>query len=389
MRDGFRILDADRHVVEPIAMWPAYLPAHMRDFAPRLAPFGPPEPLANRLARLRGHALLPTPPIVCVAGQPIIGVPEVAHIELGLVAAGRGEQIARAETSTGHLAEMDETGVDAAVLLPTYASYLVHDDTMPAERSRGYASAYNRWLGELCEAAPGRLLGPALISRHDPDAMAGDLEQAVRQGARAIVLRPNPVQGRTLSAPCHARFWAACTHHAVTVLVHEGSHARVATAGAERFASRFGQHACSHPIEAMMALLSLVEGGVLEAHPALRVGLLEAGCGWLPSWLWRLDHVEYAQLRGEVDLRVRRPPSEYFGRQCWIALEPDEVMLDRVVTELGAARMVFGTDFPHLDHGDGMVTRMLAQRATLGDAALRAILWDSPCALLGLDPAAR
>jgi hypothetical protein len=34
---------------------------------------------------------------------------------------------------------------------------------------------------------------------------------------------------------------------------------------------------------AMMALLSLIEGGVLEAHPTLRVGLLEAGCGFLPS----------------------------------------------------------------------------------------------------------
>lgn len=385
MRDGFRIMDIDRHVLEPVAMWPAYLPATMRDHVPRLVPFGGPERLAERMQRLGEHALLPTPPILAVAGEPIMRVPEVAYIELGLIAERRRELLAAAETPRGHLAEMDETGVDVAVVLPTYASYLVHDEAIDAARSRAYARAYNRWLGDFCAIAPARLLGPALISRHDPEAMADDLEQVVRDGGRAVVLRPNPVQGKTLGAPALARFWAACEHHAVTVLVHEGTHARVATAGADRFATRFGQHACSHPMEAMMALLSLIEGGVLEAHPSLRVGLLEAGCGFLPYWLWRLDQVEYAQLRGEVRSRVRRPPSEYFQRQCWIALEPSEAMLDRVVAELGAPRMVFGTDFPHLDHGRGIVGDVLAQRATLGDAALRTILWDSPCSLMGMD----
>jgi predicted TIM-barrel fold metal-dependent hydrolase len=115
------------------------------------------------------------------------------------------------------------------------------------------------------------------------------------------------------------------------------------------------------------------------------VGLLEAGCGFLPYWLWRLDRVEYAQLRGEVGRRVRRPPSEYFQRQCWIALEPGEAMLDRVAAELGARRLVFGTDFPHLDHDREIVDEVLALRGALGEAALRAILWDSPRELMAMD----
>lgn len=382
MRDGFRIMDMDRHVLEPVALWPEYLPERMREYAPRPAPFGPPETLAERMNRLGELALLPTPPILSVAGKPIMRVPEAAYIELGLIAERRREILAAAETPRGHLAEMDASGVDAAVMIPTYASYLVHDDTIDAERSRAYARAYNRWLGDFCAAAPERLLGAALVSRHDPEVMAGDLEQAARDGLRAVVLQPTPVQGRTLSAPAHARFWAACEHHGVTVLLHEDTHARVPTVGSDRYETRFGQHACAHPMEAMMALLSLIEGGVLEAHPALRVSVLEAGCGFLPYWLWRLDE-EYALLRGEVRRRVRRPPSEYFRRQCWVALEPGEAMLDRVVAELGANRVVFGTDYPHVDHGTGLVGEVMALRGALGDEALRAILWESPQRLMG------
>lgn len=382
MRDGFRIMDMDRHVAEPVTLWPEYLPERMREYAPRPAPFGPPETLAERLSRLGELALLPTPPILAVAGEPIMRVPEAAYIELGVIAERRRELLAAAETPRGHLAEMDASGVDVAVMIPTYASYLVHDDTIDAERSRAYARAYNRWLGDFCAAAPERLLGAALVSRHDAEAMVEDLEQAVRDGARAVVLQPTPVQGRTLSAPANARFWAACEHHGVTVLLHEDTHARVPTVGSDRYETRFGQHACAHPMEAMMALLSLIEGGVLEAHPELRVGLLEAGCGFMPYWLWRLDE-EYALLRGEVRRRVRRPPSEYFRRQCWIALEPGEAMLDRVVRELGTDRVVFGTDYPHVDHGTGLVDEVMKLRGVLGEEALRAILWESPRRLMG------
>lgn len=38
-----------------------------------------------------------------------------------------------------------------------------------------------------------------------------------------------------------------------------------------------------------MAMLALIEGGVLERHPKLRVAFLESGCGWLLYWLWRMD----------------------------------------------------------------------------------------------------
>ena len=132
-----------------------------------------------------------------------------------------------------------------------------------------------------------------------------------------------------------------------------------------------------------MAFLALLEGGVLERHPGLRVGFLESGCGWLPYWLWRLDELEYAQLRNEVSGRVKQRPSSYFRRQCWIAFEPEEAMLAASADAIGRDRLVFGTDFPHVDHDASIVDRLFRGGAPLGADVLRAALWDNPARLMG------
>jgi predicted TIM-barrel fold metal-dependent hydrolase len=387
MRNGIAIIDVDRHVMEPISMWPEYLPAKYRAYAPEVRSMSPPqESLGQRLERLGEHALLSTPPVVAVGDKPIWrGVTEIGYIEVGLHAEAHRRELVAAETATGQLATMDESGVDVAVLLPTYAGYLVYDDEIDADRSRAYAAAYNRWLADLCRQAPTRLRGAALLSRHAPGHMIADLEAALADGHRAVVLRPNPVLGKTLADPALDGFFAACEASGVPVLLHEGAHTRVETAGAARFETHFAQHACSHPMEAMMAFLALLEGGVLERHPALRVGFLESGCGWLPYWLWRLDELEYAQLSNEVRGRVNRRPSAYFRRQCWIAIEPHEAMLAAAVAAIGEDRVVFGTDFPHVDHDANIVTALFEDRAPLDAAQLRAALWHNPMRLLGID----
>lgn len=385
MRNGFKILDIDRHVIEPLSMWSEYLPARLHEWAPVLQAFPPiDETLNERLERLGDDALLPTPPVPAVRGTPIYrGMNEAGYVALGAEALLRRQALAASATGPGQLANLDALGIDLAVLLPTYASYLVHDEDHPPEISRAYADAYNRWLCDVCSADRNRLRAAAMISCHEPEQMVADLEAALRLDPSAVVLRPNPIRRRTLAHPSYARFWQACAAQGLPVLLHEGTHARAATAGADRFTSRFGQHACSHPLEAMMGLLSLIEGGVFEDNPALRVALLEAGCGWLPYWLWRLDHVEYRHLRFEVAARVRKPPSSYFREQCWIAAEPGEPLLRGVVDCVGADRVVLGTDFPHLDHD---VEAMDTQLGTSGldERIASAILWDNPARLLGM-----
>jgi predicted TIM-barrel fold metal-dependent hydrolase len=385
MREGFRIIDADRHVIEPFDMWKAYLPPEFRDRAPYLEDLEPDGPPDERIARLGAKGMVSLPPVPMLDGQSLWhNVSERAQIEMAWTSHHRPGQLAAAAEPAAQLRAMDESGIDVAFLYPTFAMYLLGVDTLEAKLGNAFAGAYNTWLADLCRADPSRLRGVGLVSSHDPASMIEQLERVARLGFLAVVLRPNPVKGRLLSDPAYEPFWAACERMSLAVAVHEGTHARLPTAGADRFTSRFALHACSHPMEQMMALLALIEGGVLERHPKLRVGFLEAGCGWLPYWLWRLDELEYRHLAGEVAEHVRREPSAYFRRQCFVAFEPGEPTLPELVPHIGANNLLFGTDFPHLDHELNIVSQALALRGRVSDDTLRNMLGGNAARFYGL-----
>lgn len=133
-----------------------------------------------------------------------------------------------------------------------------------------------------------------------------------------------------------------------------------------------------------MALLALIEGGVLERHPKLRVGFLEAGCGWLPYWLWRLDE-EYKQLAWEVADNVKMKPSEYFRRQCFVAIEPEEPYLEQIIQYIGSDNLLFGSDYPHVDHDLSMSEKAVSLEERLSKKTVQKLLWDNPARFYGLE----
>ena len=197
-------------------------------------------------------------------------------------------------------------------------------------------------------------------------------------------MRPNPVKGRLLSDPAYEEFWTECENLGIAVGLHEGSHSHLPTAGSERFNTRFSLHACSHPMEQMMALLALIEGGVLERHPLLRVAFLESGCGWLPYWLWRLDE-EYKNLGWEVKENVKMKPSEYFRRQCLISVEPSEPYLPQILEYIGDENLMFGTDYPHIDYQSDITAQVVRLEDQLSREVVQKILWDNPLRFYGLE----
>ena len=46
---------------------------------------------------------------------------------------------------------------------------------------------------------------------------------------------------------------------------------------------------------------------------------------------------------------VKMKPSEYFKRHCVVSIEPDELIAQNVIQQVGNSQVVFSTDYPHFD----------------------------------------
>ena len=138
----------------------------------------------------------------------------------------------------------------------------------------------------------------------------------------------------------------------------------------------------AQPIEQMMALASFCGGGVLERHPGLRAAFLEANCAWAPWLLWRLD--EGYEREADVFVpELKMSPTEYFKRQCWISVEPDEEPAKYAIDWVGSDKMVFSTDYPH---GDSRYPDAVSSflELDLSSEDKKKILWDNCADLYNL-----
>jgi predicted TIM-barrel fold metal-dependent hydrolase len=386
MLNGYRILDADGHVVEPVDMWAEYLEPAFKSRAPiRDGDAG--GGLVERIARHGVKGVLTNP----VRGLTVDGHEIVHKISdrvwaegTWLMATNYTMAGAKGFNAASQAMMMRRMGIDMTFLYPTVGLWMFAVDSMDPPLAAALVRAYNDWLRDFASHDPELMRCVGAISRHDPADMIAELHRVAEFGWRAVFLRPNPVRGRILSDPAYEPFWTECERLNIAVAIHEGTHSRLPTTGADRFDSRFAMHACSHPMEQMMAMLAMIEGGVLERHPTLRVAFLEAGCGWLPYWLWRLDELEYKNLRWEVGERMKLKPSEYFRRQCFVSVEPGEPYLDRLIDFIGEDNLLFGSDYPHMDHKPGVVDELLEFEQQLPRSTIQKILWDNPRRFYGL-----
>jgi uncharacterized protein len=342
MYDGCEVIDADGHVMEPADLWDRYIDREFYGVRPRVG------------ADVHDNGMVVAGNVMSRTG--LLQPGEDYDIEsYRRVAVGDWTERYRREWELGfpapsYLEAMDAEGIDRMVLYPSRGLFAASVERLDGPLSGAICRAYNRWLADFCSTTAGRLIGVALGALHDPAVAVDEARYAVEQlGHRGIMVRPNPYAGRTLEDRAYDDFYAQVAALNVPLATHEGSGVRMPEYG-DRHVSRLAQHAMCHPMEQMGAVYSFTAGGVMARHPDLRVAILEAGGGWLPYWLHRLDeHVEWL---GEIPQEggdLEMSPSDYFRRQGWINCEPDEPNLQGIVDYLGADRLLWASDFPHPD----------------------------------------
>jgi predicted TIM-barrel fold metal-dependent hydrolase len=379
---GFRVVDADRHFVEPTRMFTEYVEPRYRDVATltytneqgyevlRLDKKTAEAELARlgRDTRLKVHSNTLFGPGDALTPGGSLDPKGKPTWDDGLPGGYAGKP---------NLVDMDTDHIDLAYEFPTMGNFApkVPDPGL----SLALCRAINNFAADYCSADPARLFAIATIPLHDVGAAISELNRVAKIPAfKAVTIRPNPAppRGKVLHDPENERFWAAVQDLGMPLCTHEGLDAvRGVTVGVDRFRTLLENHAISHPFEQMLAVMSFTTGGILERFPRLKVAVMESGCGWLPYWLERLDeHLEkHRWEKPELSLE----PSEFFERQVFISCEPEEVALPLVAEHIGAHKVMFASDYPHYDATFPGMVAALAERADLTDDAKRKILGET------------
>ncbi len=372
------VVDADGHILEPADLWVKNMPAKFKDRALRT--------VYDKDAE--GEALLVEEDTV------VIRAPNAASIG----AARFSEEKRRLQWRTLsyndgdpagfdpdlRVKEQDREGIDVAVLYPSMGLFL--NGIRDKEHAVLACRIYNDWLADYCGHAPDRMIGVATVPWQDPPAAAKELRRAVTQlNFRGVFIRPNAYNDYLINSPDFDVVWAEAQDLGVPVGLHPGGTPEVWGAPqlyqslAARFGGRFpGYKVTTFLFDNYLSFSLMVGTGVLERFPRLKVIILESGGGWLPHWLDQMDH--YGEMIPTERDGLSLLPSEYFHRQCYIACDPDDSAFRFLPQLIGADKILWASDFPHLDVMVPSVTEELrhslqgveqdAQRKILGENAI-------------------
>ena len=81
---------------------------------------------------------------------------------------------------------------------------------------------------------------------------------------------------------------------------------------------------------------------------------------------------------------MKMKPSEYFQRNCWISMDPDDKMAQFNVEHLGAEKLLWAYDYPHSDSVTEPTAKLNENLEPLQSSQRDAIVGASAVQLYGL-----
>jgi len=293
------------------------------------------------------------------------------------------------QDQASRLKVMDEQGLGAALLFPTFACGVEQGlkDDIPATMAT--LSAFNRWLEEDWGFAhEDRLFGAAMLSLADPDAAATEVDSLLERGVRIIHVRPAPVPAangasRSLGDKRHDPVWARIAEAGVPVAFHLGDSGYEATFGSAWGARGDFGFGKSDALGGVLsegraihdAVASLVVHGVFTRHPTLKVASIENGSDWVGQLVKHLK-----KKANQAPWAFAEDPLDTVRRHVWTTpyLEED---LGALADLIGVERILFGSDWPH---GEGVAQPLdfVAELADFDEAATQRIMHDNLVDLL-------
>lgn len=277
----------------------------------------------------------------------------------------------------GYVEDMDVEGIQLTVTYPTMGLNLC---LVPQSNlQKALARAWNDYIGEIQQQNP-RMKGVATVSLKDVPAAVEELDRAVTKWRHPGVMIHTHGHKKNLGAEEFWPLYAEAERLGIPVCFHGNSWG---AEGQDRWETFLQAHTVSFSFEIMQAFLGVLTSGVLERFQNLKVGFFEAGCGWLPYWLDRID--EHYERRSEEAPLLKAKPSEYVaGGRVYVSFDPDDAMLPYCMDRFGDDMWLFAADYPHWDTIWPNATREVRERTDISDAQKRKVFFDNCNRFYGL-----
>ncbi len=293
------------------------------------------------------------------------------------------------------LAVVAEQGLEGIWLFPTlgvlYEELLKHD----VEAVGALMVGFNRWLlDDWGFGADGTIFGAPYLSMADVDLAVSELEWCLANGARLIVMRPAPVWTdggpRSPGDPMFDPFWARVDEAGITTVVHAGDSGYQTQGYADDGFVSFGVGAGTGRYRPSIKAFNIERAAhdwlitmslekVFTRFPNLRVASVENGSDYLAHMFRKLG-----QQREKTPRWFEHDPVEVFRQHVWMnPFWEDDV--DELIALMGADRVIFGSDWPHVE---GMPTPLhyLSEVEHLSEDDRRLVLRDNTRTLTELRP---
>lgn len=274
------------------------------------------------------------------------------------------------------LRDMDLMGIDVQVVAVSPLQYFYWaEEGLAAE----VAALQNDRIAEVVASAPMRFAGAATLPLAHPERAVVEARRAATELGFPAVQFGADVGGLDLDDPRFEPVWDVLEELGTVVILHPAGFTE-----ARRLTDYYLVNVIGMPLSSTLAVTRMILGGVLERHPGLELLVVHGG-GYLASYAARTDHA--FRHRPELRHHIDRLPSEYLRRINVDTTVFSPVLLEQLVRDQGADRVLLGTDYP-FDMGETDPLALI-ERAALETSVREAIAGGNAARLLRLDPGPR
>ena len=357
------VISADSHVTEPPDTYGPRIDAKYRDDAPRMI-----QDERGDVFHIPGMKVPVPMGLVAAAGKR----PEdltTFGVKFEDLHRGGWDPVAR-------LADQDRDGVAAEVIYPTVGMAICNHRDI--DYKRACMQAYNRWIAEYASSSPERLVCVGQTAMRTPEEGIADLHEIAALGLRGVMMPGTPGH-EDYDHTDYDPFWKAAIELGLPLSFHVLTTRDTAPVRGPRLNSFVSIIRANQDV-----IGTLVFSGVFERNPDLKVVCVEADAGWVPHYMYRMDHAWKRHRHWMPHGTLSKLPSDYFRENVYTTFQDDWVAF-QVAHLLNDERLMWANDFPHSDSTWPWSQEMLAEHTEhLTERQKDRILHDNCADLYGI-----